>query len=223
MAADLRAFERCGVHGAVVVATQTVQDTRGVRQVAPIHTDLLTAQIEALLDDLRVDAVKVGLIASPDHAAALARLLPRFDAPIIVDPVLRASSGDDLASAARDALLTHLLPVATLATPNAAEFAALGALPCLALVTGGDAPGALVTDALWPPRAERPSLRWFSRRLPEPGASAGWRGTGCALSSAIAAALAHGRTVPAAIAIARRHVRAWITAAQPVGRGRWVL
>src|SRR5579872_6976360 len=125
--ADLKTFAAFGVYGASVITALTAQNTQGVRGVHPVPAAFVTAQCEAVFDDLDVKTVKIGMVAELSIieaiAATLARRKPQH---VVLDPVMVASSGDRLLSAeAVDALRTHLIPKATLVTPNLPEAAAL--------------------------------------------------------------------------------------------------
>lgn len=172
IAADLTTFAALGVHGACVVTAVTAQDTLGVRAVHPVPLDVVAAQLDAVLEDLDPVAVKTGMLASP----AVVRLVAErcADRILVVDPVLVATSGAVLGDVAVVAAYReHLLPVATVATPNEDEFATLGrpAGEHVLVTRGGDIP--TTND----------------------------HGTGCTHSAALAAYLAHG--VPLADAAAR--------------------
>ena len=125
IAADLTTFAALGVHGACVVTAVTAQDTTGVRAVHPVPLDIVAAQLDAVLEDLDPVAVKTGMLATPEVVRLVAcRCAGRI---LVVDPVLVATSGAVLGSAAvAAAYREHLLPVATVATPNEDEFEALG-------------------------------------------------------------------------------------------------
>jgi hydroxymethylpyrimidine/phosphomethylpyrimidine kinase len=193
IAADLATFAALGVHGACVVTAVTAQDTTGVRAVHPVPYDVVAAQLDAVLEDLDPVAVKTGMLATP----AVVRLVAErcTDRLLVVDPVLVATSGAVLGSAeVVAAYREHLLPVATVATPNEDEFEALGR-PGHAnvLVTrGGDIP--TTND----------------------------HGTGCTHSSALAAYLAHGHDLPTAAARADAFVARQLRLSKDwtLGRGR---
>lgn len=193
LAADLTTFAALGVHGACVVTAVTAQDTTGVRAVHPVPVDVVAAQLDAVLEDLDPVAVKTGMLASAEVVRLVAeRCAGRF---LVVDPVIVATSGavlatDDVVRAYRE----HLLPVATVATPNEDEFETLGR-PSGAnvLVTrGGDI--ATTND----------------------------HGTGCTHSSALAAYLALGDGVPTAAARADAFVARQLHLSKDwtLGRGR---
>ncbi len=222
--ADLKTFAAFGVYGASVITALTAQNTRGVTGIHPVPPAFVTAQLDAVFDDLDIAAVKIGMVAElaiiKAIAAALARWTPRH---VVLDPVMVASSGERLLSAeALASLRNHLIPRATLVTPNLPEAAALlneslapdeatirkqgrrllamGARAVL--IKGGHGQGEESIDYL------------FSGggviALPAPRiATANTHGTGCSLSSAIAAGLARGETLESAV----RHAKTWITAA----------
>ena len=125
--ADLKSFAACGVYGASVITALTAQNTRGVTGIHQVPADFVTAQIDAVFDDLDVAAVKIGMVADlaviDAIAAGLKKWLPKH---IVLDPVMVATSGDRLLAAeAVDALRTKLIPLASLITPNMPEAAAL--------------------------------------------------------------------------------------------------
>jgi len=125
LAADLATFAALGVHGACVVTAVTAQDTTAVHAIHPIPLDIVTAQLDAVLRDLDPAVIKTGMLATPEVVKLVAeRCAGRT---IVVDPVLRASTGAELATAdVIDAYREHLLPVATVITPNADEDDVLG-------------------------------------------------------------------------------------------------
>jgi hydroxymethylpyrimidine/phosphomethylpyrimidine kinase len=128
MQADLKAFARCGVHGACALTAVTAQSTSGVHALHPLPAPLVRAQIAAVLTDMRVDAVKLGMLPNAEVAIAVADALDPLPAwtPVVVDPVLRASTGAQLADpGARQVLIERLVPRATVLTPNVPEARAL--------------------------------------------------------------------------------------------------
>ncbi len=208
--ADLKAFAAHGVHGLSVITAITAQNTRAVTAVHPVPLAMIRAQLDAVFADFAVRAAKTGMLASP----ALVRLVAEWfrlhrHVPLVVDPVMVASSGAPLISArAAAAIRRHLLPQASLITPNLPEAAALlgrpigadleGAARALArlgpravLLKGGHAAGAIVHDLLW----DGTTLECFEHpRLPGEG-----HGTGCTLAAAIAARLARGEALREAV------------------------
>ncbi len=225
LAADLAALAAVGARGFPVAAALTAQGPRGARAFRPVAPAFVKAQVEALLDGAtgrwRPRAVKTGMLGTGRNAAALARLLaggPLARVPLVVDPVLAASSGLSLLSArSARAALGPLLSRATLVTPNLPELATLTGLPvgtdeqavaaarslgCRAvLVKGGHRAGAPV-DLLV---TARRVWRFEGRR--RPGAA---RGTGCRLASAIAGLLAQGASLPEAVRGGRRVVERYL-------------
>ena len=124
--ADLKAMSALGVYGASVITAVTAQNTRAVSAVHGIPIDVISAQITAVLADLDVQAIKIGMLATPEIIRTVADGLGGFNGPVVLDPVMVAKSGDALlASDAVQTLRTHLLPIATLLTPNLPEAARL--------------------------------------------------------------------------------------------------
>ena len=234
--ADLKTFAACGVYGASAITALTAQDTTGVTGIHDVPADFITAQIDAVFSDLDVKAVKIGMVARREAIEAIVAGLGRW-APkhVIVDPVMVATSGDRLLSPdAIDALRTKLFPRASLITPNLPEAAALLnesiaesgqdieqqgrrllAMGCPAvLIKGGHGHGPESTDYLIDASAV---IRLAAPRI----ATGNTHGTGCSLSSAIAAGLAKGRDLEPAVRDAKAYVSAAIAAADrlDVGHG----
>ena len=232
--ADLKTFAAFGVYGASAITALTAQNTRGVSGIHPVPPGFVTAQIDAVFDDLDVAAVKIGMVAElaiiEAIDAALARWTPRH---IVLDPVMVATSGDRLLSEdAVAALRARLIPRASLLTPNLPEAAALleeavalddativsqgkrllaiGARAVL--IKGGHGQGAESIDYLF--------CGGDILKLPAPRIATGnTHGTGCSLSSAIAAGLAKGERLDAAVRGAKTWVTAAIAAADRLGVG----
>jgi len=205
IAADLTTFAALGVHGAVAVTAVTAQSTLGVERILVLDVADVVAQVRAVLADLPVAVVKTGMLGSAAIAIALVAELPA-DLPLVVDPVLVATSGAVLAPA--DLITAYrevVLPRATVATPNTDEAAVLGVLPCPTLVTG------VGEDVLG-------GTRWSVPRV----ATRNDHGTGCTHSAALAAYLAHGRGLPDAARLAQEFVAARLrdSARWVLGRGR---
>lgn len=232
--ADLKTFAACGVYGASAITALTAQNTMGVSAIHDVPAAFVTAQIDAVFGDLDVGAVKVGMVSRREVieviAAALARWSPRH---VVVDPVMVATSGDRLLSPdAVDALRTRLIPRAGLITPNLPEAAALLEEPVAVteteierqgrrllalgsravLIKGGHGEGAESVDYLIDRDAV---LRLAAPRV----ATRNTHGTGCSLSSAIAAGLAKGDDLAAAVRNAKAYVSAAIAAADRLGVG----
>jgi hydroxymethylpyrimidine/phosphomethylpyrimidine kinase len=226
--ADIEAVAALGGHAATLLTAHTVQDTRDVRRVVPADFALLKEQAAILLADVEVHAIKVGLLGEPGQAAFIARLAERLGVPLVLDPVLRAGGGTELATdALADAIRDDLLPRATVLTPNAAEARRLAGSGDLAvcgeallaagaanvLITGGDEPGEAVVNR-WHRREGSPrAFSWPRLRGP-------FHGAGCTLASAIAALLARGFPVDAALADAQAWVHAALGRAFSPGHGR---
>jgi len=229
LAADLATFAALGVHGACVVTAVTAQDTTRVRAIHPVPLDIVAAQLEAVLVDLPVAVVKTGMLADP----AVVRLVADRCAhlPLVVDPVLRATTGARLADAAvLQAYRDDLLPVANVLTPNVAEAAVLlghyaepehlaaglaGHGPA-AVVTGGDAGTGDCVDWLAVPGHPPEPLR--HPRV----CTSNDHGTGCTFSAALAAGLAHGRPLGDAVSLAVNFTTAQLHTGHTwdLGRGR---
>jgi hydroxymethylpyrimidine/phosphomethylpyrimidine kinase len=203
--ADVLTLAALGCHPLSVLTAVTVQDLHGVHRMQVLEAQLLTEQALRLLGELRVAAIKIGVVASAANARAIAALLAAHPAvPVVLDPVLASGRGDALADAAvLDALLEHLLPLTTVLTPNTLEARALGGVAgCLArgckyvLLTGTHADTPDVLNTLHGASGVVREDRW--RRLP-----GSYHGSGCTLASAIAARLAHVDAVPEAVRAAQ--------------------
>ena len=231
IAADIQAVSALGCHPAPVITALTVQDTINAWRVDPAAPELVTEQAQAVFADLPVKAVKIGLLPTAAIAEAVATLLADHrHIPIVLDPVLVAAGGADLAEAALvEVLLERLLPLATIATPNALEIRRLGgatgdrtarAAALLArgcrwvLVKGADEDTPGVENVLFGEGFET-AYRW--RRLPE-----SYHGSGCTLASAIAALLARGQAVPVAVQEAQRYTDEALREGYRPGGGQWV-
>jgi hydroxymethylpyrimidine/phosphomethylpyrimidine kinase len=198
--ADLKAFARCGAHGMSAIVALTAQNTVGVTAIHELPPGFVKAQIDAVLDDIGADAAKTGMLFSVPLIRAVADALALRDLPLVVDPVMVASSGARLLLPdAVETLITRLFPLATVVTPNLPEAQALTGMAtedraALAegLVTMG-APAALVTGG----HGAEPVDHLFdgTRHLAIPVARcpvAATHGAGCTHSAALAAGLAAG-------------------------------
>ncbi|WP_221090007.1 bifunctional hydroxymethylpyrimidine kinase/phosphomethylpyrimidine kinase [Deinococcus aquaedulcis] len=215
--ADLKTFEAHGVYGTSVLTLITAQNTCGVHGAWPLPPEQVSAQLEAVLADFPVAAVKTGALGNAAIIQAVAGVLRPRALPLVVDPVMLAKSGDALlAPDALDALLRDLLPLATLVTPNAPEWAALqaaGAPPDLPLLLkGGHVPGETVVDEL---RAGGQHFTLTAPRQP----TRHTHGTGCTLSAAITAQLARGKSLPDAVRLAHAYLQAALRHAPGLGAG----
>jgi hydroxymethylpyrimidine/phosphomethylpyrimidine kinase len=222
--ADLKTFAALGVYGASVITALTAQNTQGVSGIHQVPAEFVTAQIDAVFSDLAVAAVKIGMVAHPPVIDAIVAGLRRWSPKhVVLDPVMVATSGDRLlATEAVDALRTRLIPLASVITPNLPEAAALLdegvaadeaavekqgrrllALGCKAvLIKGGHGEGAESIDYL----IDSPGV--ITLAAPRV-ATKNTHGTGCSLSSAIAAGLAKGEDMASAV----RNAKAWVNAA----------
>lgn len=229
-AADLATFAALGVHGACVITAVTAQDTTGVSDIHAVPFATVEAQLHAVFDDLPVAAVKTGMLGSAEAVELVARLCA--DRPLVVDPVLVATSGAVLGGEdVRRAYLDHLLPVATVVTPNLDEARALtgrdrsphelaeelaGLKPAV-IVTGGD-PAATGECTDWFAEPGKPPIPLTHRAIPTNND----HGTGCTYSSALAAHLAHGVTLRTAAERAGAYVTRQLATSKDwtLGRGR---
>ncbi|MDE2301892.1 MAG: bifunctional hydroxymethylpyrimidine kinase/phosphomethylpyrimidine kinase [Sphingomonadales bacterium] len=217
--ADIKTITCLGGHAMSALTAITVQDTHAVRAVELLPPALVVAQIDACLDDIGADAIKVGMLGSAAIARAVAARLGDARMPIVFDPVLAASSGEALADADALAAFAALMPLCALVTPNPAELAALGGAVAMAghgrpwLAKGGDLAGTEVVDVLHVPGG-RPR-RFAAPRI----ATRHSHGTGCTLASAIATELARGASLVEAVERGRGFVRAALLAAPGLGGG----
>jgi hydroxymethylpyrimidine/phosphomethylpyrimidine kinase len=213
--ADLKAFARCGVHGATAITAITAQSTVSVDAVAPVSPEMIRAQVRSVAGDLGIDAVKIGMVGSAAAIEAVAEALAELAPGILVvlDPVMVAESGGRLLDAdAEEALRTRLVPLATVVTPNIPEARALAGAggeagpeelaravhalgPGAVVVTGGHREAAI--DVLYDGRE---LIELPGERHPDGAA----HGSGCTHSSALAARLALGDSLPAAARAARQ-------------------
>ncbi len=235
--ADLKVFLRFGLSGAAVPTALTVQSPTGVKAIEALDGAFIKRQIDALLLDLRPAAVKVGMLPSGEAARAVARALAplvRKKVPIVIDPVLQASSGARVLPRREvPDFMRHLLPMATLVTPNVTEAAELAGVTVATvrrdtqeviaslmragaknvLVKGGHLSGGEAVDIL----GTATDVVMYS--LPRVERRRSVHGTGCALASAITALLARKIDLEDAVEIAKHFVTAAISGARYVGRG----
>jgi hydroxymethylpyrimidine/phosphomethylpyrimidine kinase len=233
--ADLKTFTALGVYGASVITAITAQNTTGVQDVLTLPPGIIAAQMTSIADDLAVGAIKTGMLADRATVETVADGLARFpDVPLVVDPVMVATSGDVLlAPDAVDAVRTRLLPRATVVTPNLHEAARLLEGPVAAshdemeaqarrllafgagavLIKGGHGEQPEATDILV---FEAGSLRFAAPRI----ATRNTHGTGCTLAAAIAARLALGDSLPSAVGAAKEFVWKAIDAGRALAVGK---
>lgn len=231
--ADIKTITMLGGYAMTAITAITAQNTLGVTGIAPIPPEMVAQQIAACADDIGIDAVKIGMLAAPDVIRAVAEALDSVAAPMVLDPVMIATSGAVLVGPeAVAALRETLFPRAALLTPNLPELAALAgrelvtlqdmiaaaeelaaATGAAVLAKGGHAAGETITDALIVP-GEAP--RFFDHARIDTRHT---HGTGCTLSSAIATLLGRGESLADAVMQARRFVFAAIEAAPGYGAG----
>lgn len=217
--ADIKTVTMLGGHAMTAITALTAQNTLGVQGVLPVDPDFVVRQMRSCIDDIGVDAVKIGMIGSAEIARAVAELLVSIGVPVVLDPVMVATSGSVLADAAAIDALRELMVFATVITPNLPELAALGGLEAMTahgetvLVKGGHGEGDVVVDRLVGPQGE--VARWSNPRIDTPHT----HGTGCTLASAIATGLGQGFDLPAATERAIAFVRASLAAAPGLGGG----
>lgn len=230
--ADLKTFSALGCYGMAVITALTAQNTQGVTGVFEVPADFVEKQIETVFADVRVDAVKIGMVGSPDAIRAIARVLKKHKpAHIVLDPVMVAQSGDKLISdAAIDVMRQELFPLATIITPNipeaevlldkkigaalteaAVELVGMGAASVL--LKGGHMDGPIAIDvyADGHGRAVLESPRVKTKNN---------HGTGCTLSSAIACFLAHGAIPEQAAFEAKNYITGALRAADKLSVGQ---
>lgn len=230
--ADLKTMAMNGVYGMSAITALTAQNTTGVRDIMEVGPEFLEAQLDAVFEDIFPDAVKIGMVSSAELVKVIADRLRHYGARnIVVDPVMAATSGSALMKTdAVDVLARELLPLAAVATPNIPEGEALsglsirsredmeraaqtisGRFSCPVLLKGGhalfDADDLLCADG---------ALTWFhGERIDTPNT----HGTGCTLSSAIAANLAKGFPLGAAVKQAKEYVSGALAAGLDLGKG----
>jgi len=216
--ADIKTITMLGGHAMTAVTAITAQNTTGVQAVHQIPTSMVLAQIDSVVSDIGVDAVKIGMIGSAETANAVADRLEAIGVPIVFDPVMVATTGAILADADTIAAFTRLMRLATVVTPNLPELAALGgeaairALGPALLVKGGHRDGDIVEDRLV---TDDGDTVWTNPRIETRHS----HGTGCTLASGIAAGLGAGLPLADAIDRAIAFVRATLAAAPGLGEG----
>jgi hydroxymethylpyrimidine/phosphomethylpyrimidine kinase len=229
--ADLKTFHQHGVYGTSVITLLTVQNTVEVRSVETLTAKLVIAQLRAILEDIPPAAAKTGALGNTEIILALADFAPRFDFPLVVDPVMISKHGAPLLSSdACAALSGQLLPYAALVTPNLHEASMLAGIPVSdlasmeesarrirrlgaksVLIKGGHLAGEAV-DVLF---HEGEFVRYSAPRSD----TRHTHGTGCTYSAAITAELAKGRSLPEAVGAAKRFITLAIATSPGLGKG----
>jgi len=229
--ADLKAFSYAGVHGCSVITCVTAQNTEKVFQVHEVPVDVIDAQINTILEDIEISACKTGMLYSPDIVKLIAKKCDKFDFPVVVDPVMKATVGGSLHKPGFiEALKKELIPKATLVTPNIPEAIALTGqeinniedmkdackkihdLGCrYVLLKGGHLEGQKGTDILFDGKDFRLYLsRGYAKDL---------HGTGCTFSALITAFLVRDRGMEDAVEEAKLHMGNVISSGYAIGKG----
>ncbi len=217
--ADIKTVTMLGGHAMTAITAITAQNTVGVQAVHIIPTEMVIAQIESVVSDIGVDAVKIGMIGSAETAEALAEYLARLDVPIIFDPVMIATSGSPLADARTIAVFQKLMSLASVVTPNIPEMNALGGAPpilrlgCHLLMKGGHEDSSEIVDQLISPSGK--VREWRNARID----SQSTHGTGCTLAAALATGMGQGLTAEDAISRGIDFVRLAMRGAVALGKG----
>jgi len=233
--ADIKTIAAHECYGVSCITALTVQSTQGVRRVEPVEPEIISETLQELISDLEVAAVHVGMLGTDEAVRAVAEFLGRVKLPhLVLDPILRSSSGADLLNRAGSQLLIEkLVPLAEVITPNLDEASALTGLPVTNLdqmraaaaklhslgaanvvITGGNLEKA--TDLL-----SFTTIRGVEQEVFKADRlrSNSTHGTGCAFATALACHLAQGRGLPEAVLLSKAYVAAAIANAHPLGRG----
>lgn len=231
--ADLKTFTVLGVYGMTAITSVTVQNTQGVYGVVDLPPQIVYDQIKVVVEDIGVDACKTGMLSSEDIVRAVVKAIKDFRLEkLVVDPVMRAKSGDALLrESAREALIKELLPLALLVTPNIPEAEELCGFqiksledmekackkilsygPSAVVVKGGHMEGDESVDVFYDGR----SFEYFRGRFIR---TKNTHGTGCTFSSAITAYLAKGYSLKEAVAKAKEYIQGAIENSLPLGKG----
>lgn len=229
---DLKTITALGHYAVTVPTALTAQNTVGVQRVMAVPDDMLRAQLDSVLSDISVAAVKIGMIPNGESARVITAAVSQLRVPVVCDPVMLSTSGTQLmADECIDYIMQTLFPLCTLITPNLPEALRLSGLPAGSdaeamgrrlvsmcgtafLLKGGHAEGRLMRDILYCPDGER--HEYCSPRIDSPNL----HGTGCTLSSAVAALLAEGRSLPEAVAGAKALIDKGIAGGRALRIGR---
>ena len=233
--ADTKTIAAHGCYGVACITALTVQSTAGVRRVQPVEPALVTETLEELAADLEIAAVHIGMLGSEKVVRAVADFLTHRDLEnIVVDPILKSSSGASLLDSTGVRLMSEkLLPLAVVVTPNIEEASSLTALPvtnveqmraaaaklhtmgaAAVVITGGHLEKAIDLLSFTTNRGIEQEIFKSDRQR-----STSTHGTGCAFATAVTCHLAQGRGLPEAVLLAKAYVSAAIVHAQPLGRG----
>lgn len=218
--ADIKTISALGCYASSAITCITAQNTVGVQAVEPLSVGIITAQISSVLNDIGADAIKIGMLGSPEIAHAVAQVLSGVSVPIVLDPVLVATSGDVLTKCETiEVIKSELMPLATVITPNLEEAVQLtGFTDARAwevlrrqaskalLLKGGHGTDELLTDCLYMDSGVR---KFVNERID----TVNTHGTGCTLSSAIACYLALGESLEDSVSLAIKYVHKAIATA----------
>lgn len=232
--ADLKTFAALGVYGMSALTAITAQNTVGVQGVFELPADFVGLQIDSVVTDIGVDAVKTGMLANAEIIAVVAAKVREHDLPnLVVDPVMVAKSGDALLREdARETLVRELIPLAKVLTPNLHEARALSGIEIESLEEMREAARAIhelgaqnvvVKGGHLPGSGESVDILYDGRDFIEFTAprieTRNTHGTGCTFASAIAAELAKGKSVPEAVRAAKEFITMALRHSLPLGRG----
>ena len=218
--ADIKTVTMLGGHAMTAITAITAQNTLGVQAVMPVPAEMVIAQIDSVVSDIGVDAVKIGMIGSAETAKTVAERLESLAVPIVFDPVMVTTSGAELADSATIAAFERLMRLASVVTPNLPELEALGgeeavlAHGCHLAAKGGHADGNWIVDRLLAPGGAEVA-RMEAKKLD----TTDTHGTGCTFASALATGLGAGLPVDKAFVQATRFVRIAILSAPGLGEG----
>ena len=230
--ADLKTFSAFGVHGLVAITSVTAQNTREVRAIYDVSPEVVAGQIEAVAEDIGVDAAKTGMLSNAGIIKAVAKTVSRYGFPLVVDPVMIAKSGAPLLGEdAVEVLVKEIIPLATVVTPNRPEAEKLSGIKIesledarkaakfiveelgaeAAIVKGGHLGWREAVDVLY--------YQGSFREYRKPFVDGCTHGTGCSFSAAIAANLAKGKPLEEAVRIAKEFITLGISYGLRIGRG----
>lgn len=233
--ADIKTIAAHGCYGVACITALTVQSTSGVRRIKPLSPDLVAETLKELTSDVAIAAVHIGMLGSGKIVRAVAEFLAKEKPQnVVLDPILKSSSGVDLVDRTGARLLIEkLLPLATVVTPNVDEASALTGLAVTSpeqmraaatklqamgaeavVITGGDLEKAIDLLSFTSKRGVEQEIFKSDRQR-----SNSTHGTGCAFATAVACHLAQGRGLPEAVLLAKAYVAAAIANAHPMGRG----
>lgn len=218
--ADIKTISALGCYAASAITCITAQNTIGVQAIEPLSVNIIRAQIESVLSDIGVDAIKIGMLGSAEIANSVADMLRGVSVPIVLDPVLVATSGDKLTKEdAKEVILDRLMPICTIITPNISEAEQLSGYSDsrawdilnkrgakALLLKGGHGSGDILVDTLYTADGV---CKYINERIDTPNT----HGTGCSLSSAIASMLAQGQEIEPSVAAAIKYVHKAIATA----------